>query len=346
MASYYLPKGEGRGKMEVTIKEEGGESYVYGPSGKKLGKTKSFPKLQDADGNQVAQPTTAPSANSEGVTMDEGLDDTKAEVGETVRKNEKGLTQTGKKLGIGDINGLFASLSNPERKGGAIMTAGDLPSASNFFSEALATTPQSQYQGGELQISTDDTGYEVGAPVSKGTKIDGSQVSYQDVPGYEVPETSVPMTTGRDGNDAQEGVSDKPDIAEEVRTIRMNRNSGRGSRKDPRNRDGGSDEPFGGVSETKGNGMTASRRAAVSGFLDPNNKGYGAIRARDRAVGTYDQFGTGGMNIDGKDVKFNEGMSRNARFEASGNGIKSKEDAQDFLKKYTNALSKPDPAQE
>ena len=36
------------------------------------------------------------------------------------------------------------------------MTAGDLPSASNFFSEALATTPQSQYQGGELQISTDD----------------------------------------------------------------------------------------------------------------------------------------------------------------------------------------------
>ena len=168
----------------------------------------------------------------------------------------------------------------------------------------------------------------------------------KDVPGYEVPETSVPMTTGRDGNDAQEGVSDKPDIAEEVRTIRMNRNSGRGSRKDPRNRDGGSDEPFGGVSETKGNGMTASRRAAVSGFLDPNNKGYGAIRARDRAVGTYDQFGTGGMNIDGKDVKFNEGMSRNARFEASGNGIKSKEDAQDFLKKYTNALSKPDPAQE
>ena len=44
------------------------------------------------------------------------------------------------------------------------------------------------------------------------------------MPGYEVPETSVPMTTGRDADDVQEGVSDKPDIAEGVRTIRMHRN--------------------------------------------------------------------------------------------------------------------------
>ena len=253
-----------------------------------------------------------------------------------------GITQTGKKLGIGDINGLFASLSDPDRKGGALMTAGELPSASKFFSEALVTTPQSQYQGGDLKISTDDTGYEVGAPVSKGTKIDGSQVSYKDVPGYEVPETSVPMTTGRDGNDAQEGVSDKSDIAEEVRTIRMNRNSGRGSRRDPRNRGGGSDEPFGGVSETKGNGMTKERMAARAAFLDPSNKGYGAIRAADRAVGAYHQYDTGGMNIDGKDVKFNEGMSRDARYELRGGGIQSKEDAQEFLKKYTSALASTD----
>ena len=137
----------------------------------------------------------------------------------------------------------------------------------------------------------------------------------------------------------QEGVSDKPDIAESVRTIRMHRN------KRDQLEGFSTDEAFGGVSETKGNGMTASRRAAVSAFLDPNNKGYGAIRARDRAVGTYDQFGTSGMNIDGKDVKFNEGMSRDARFEASGNGIKSKDDAQEFLKKFTGALSKSDTAE-
>ena len=49
MASHYLPKKDGS-KMEVTVREEDGEMYVYGPSGKKLGKTKAFPDLQDADG--------------------------------------------------------------------------------------------------------------------------------------------------------------------------------------------------------------------------------------------------------------------------------------------------------
>ena len=249
-----------------------------------------------------------------------------------------GITQTGKTLGLGDINGLFASLNERGQ-----MTKGDLPSASKFFSEALPTTPQSSYQGGELEISTEDTGYEVGAPVTKGTKIEGSGVSYQDVPGYEVPETSVPMTTGRDGGDVQEGVSDKPDIAEEVRTIRMNRNSGRGSRRDPRNRDGGSDEPFGGVSETKGNGMSAERRAARAAFLDPNNKGYGAIRARDRAVGAFHQYDTGGMNIDGKIHKFKDGMSKDARFELSGGKIDSKEAAQAFMNKYIQGFGEAAP---
>ena len=255
--------------------------------------------------------------------------------GVEVRETPTGVKQEGKKLGVGDINGLFSSLNERGK-----MTAGELPAASKFFSEALVTTPQSAYQGGELEISTGDTGYEVGAPVSKGTKIDGSQVSYKDVPGYEVPETSVPMTVGRDGDDPQEGVSDKPDIAESVRTIRMHRN------KRDQLEGFSTDEPFGGVSETKGNGMTAERRAAVSAFLDPNNKGYGAIRAADRAVGVFDQNGTGGMRIDDEFVQFKPGMSADARFEARGGGIQSKEDAQTFLKKYTNALSTPDTEEE
>ena len=100
--------------------------------------------------------------------------------GVEVRETPTGVKQEGKKLGVGDINGLFSSLNERGK-----MTAGELPAASKFFSEALVTTPQSAYQGGELEISTGDTGYEVGAPVSKGTKIDGSQVSYKDVPGYE-----------------------------------------------------------------------------------------------------------------------------------------------------------------
>ena len=141
---------------------------------------------------------------------------------------------------------------------------------------------------------------------------------------------------------AEDGTSNKPDIADQIRQVRMDRNSGRGSRRDPRNRDGDSDEPFGGVSETKGNGMTKERMAARAAFLDPSNKGYGAIRAADRAVGAYHQYDTGGMNIDGKDVKFNEGMSRDARYELRGGGIQSKEDAQEFLKKYTSALASTD----
>ena len=53
--------------------------------------------------------------------------------GETRTSPVTGIVQTGKKLGLGDINGLFASLNERGQ-----MTKGDLPSASKFFSEALA----------------------------------------------------------------------------------------------------------------------------------------------------------------------------------------------------------------
>ena len=196
-AKYQVPLRDGNGgMMDVTVKG----LRVYDANGKDLGSVKLFPGLKRVDG------TGTFFDGAKGGKYDTETAETPAPGGgaadESTRVSPTGMRQSGKQLGLGDINGLFASLSNPERKGGAKMTAGDLPSASNFFSEALVTTPQSQYQGGELKISTDDTGYEVGAPVSKGTKIDGSQVTYQNVPGYEVPETSVPMTTGRDGNDA------------------------------------------------------------------------------------------------------------------------------------------------
>ena len=85
---------------------------------------------------------------------------------------------------------------------------------------------------------------------------------------------------------------------------------------------------------------------ARSAFLDPNNKGYAAIRARDRAVGAFDQNGTGGMRIDEEFVQFKPGMSADARFELAGGGIQSKDDAQDFLKKFTNRLAKPESTEE
>ena len=262
-------------------------------------------------------------------------DRSKGSSDESTRVTPDGLKQTGKKLGLADINGLFASLHSDNK-----ITKGDLPSANGYFSAALRTTPQGDYQGGDLEISTKDTGYEVGAPVTKGTKIEGSGVSYQEAPEYEVPETSVPMTTGRNGDDIQEGVSAKPDIAENVRTIRMHRN------KRDQLEGFSTDEPFGGVSKTKGNGMTAERRAARAAFLDPKNKGYNSIRAADRAVGAFHQYETGGMRIDDEIVTYKPGMSADARFELRGGGIQSNEEAQDFLKKYTDALNTPKASEE
>ena len=217
---------------------------------------------------------------------------------EEVRETPTGIVQTGKKLGIGDINGLFASLNKRGQ-----MTAGELPSAGKFFSEALPTTPPAKEQNSELPA-----------------------------------DASTPVKTGSNPENAEDGTSEKPDVADQIRQVRMHRNS--------RDRlEGGADDfqPFGGKDETKGNGMTASRRAARSAFLDEGNKGYAAIRARDRAVGAFHQYDKGGMNIDGNVHMFNEGMSKDARFELSGNGIKSKDDAQAFLNKYVQGFGQTAP---
>ena len=140
---------------------------------------------------------------------------------------------------------------------------------------------------------------------------------------------------------AEDGTSAKPDVADQIRQVRMHRN------KRDQLEGFSMDTPIGGESETKGDGMTASRRAARSAFLDEGNKGYAAIRARDRAVGAFHQYDQGGMKI-GDDIHmFNEGMSKDARFALSGNGIKSKDDAQDFLNTYVQGFNKPEkPAEE
>ena len=232
-----------------------------------------------------------------------------------------GIQQTGKKLGLGDINGLFASLNKRGQ-----MTEGELPSASEFFSEALPmTVPGAKQLGhGSLVTGPDNK------PMEPEDHVWNNETGRLEPP-------SVPGTVGGKPENAEDGTSSKPDVADQVRQIRMHRN------KRDQLEGFSVDEPFGGKDETKGNGMTASRRAARAAFLDPNNKGYAAIRARDRAVGAFHQYDQGGMKI-GDDIHmFNEGMSKDARFELSGNGIKSKEDAQAFLNKYVQGFGEAAP---
>ena len=84
------------------------------------------------------------------------------------------------------------------------------------------------YQNGTNSIRTEQTPWELpeGAapsPLNKGL-ADTKDLKNTDT-AYTIGEASVPGTVGR-SSDAQEGASDKPDIADNVRTIRMNRNSG------------------------------------------------------------------------------------------------------------------------
>ena len=136
--------------------------------------------------------------------------------------------------------------------------------------------------------------------------------------------STTPYKTGGTPSDPQDGTSPKPDRVERLRQIGFN------------GADFSGDEPD---DSTLVSPMYANkeRNAARAAFLDPNNKGYNAIRARDRAVGAFHQYDTGGVMIDGEIQEFNKGMSRDARFELSG-GLNSAEQAQKFKDKYLKAV--------
>jgi len=316
-AKYQVPLRDGKGgMMNVTVKG----LRVYDESGKDLGSVKLFPGLKRVSGSTG-------SFFDGGKGGKYGTETETPEVAETpeVRVSQTGIQQSGKKLGVGDINGLFASLNERGQ-----MTAGELPSASKFFSEALPTTKQGATQLGHGSLVTGPDG----KPMEMETDV------WNDETGRLEPASTPGVVGGKPGN-AEDGASSKPDVADQIRQVRMHRN------KRDQLEGFSTDEPFGGKDETKGNGMTASRLAARSAFLDEGNKGYAAIRARDRAVGAFHQYDQGGMKI-GDDIHmFNEGMSKDARFALSGNGIKSKDDAQDFLNTYVQGFNKPEkPAEE
>ena len=152
------------------------------------------------------------------------------------RVNANGLVSYGKDLS--SLNKFTSDFT-----GGYELT--DIKSA--FQSNDL----EGAYQNGSNTISTEDTKYTLpdgATPSNVGGKytMDGVDTALSNT-GYQISDKSVPGTVGGNPSDPQDGTSDKPDVAESIRTVRMERQSGRGSRRDPRNR-GEDPDMFGGPS--------------------------------------------------------------------------------------------------
>ena len=254
----------------------------------------------------AAQPGTGPKGNEVGSDSDpgepglQGPGDPKGPPG--ARVNANGLVSYGKDLSsLNAFTKAFAGVEIADIK--TSYKSEDLPSA---------------YQTGSNSIQ--DTTYELpegSAPTTLNNNYKGANGEIPTNSGYEIPEASVPGTLGRSG-DAQEGSSDKPDIADEVRAIRMNRNSGRGSRRDPRNR-GEDPDMFGGPEPSDASLVSpmyanAKRNKIRSTFLDHEGSSVQAIAAANAVAGYgKDSNADARFNVGGELVYAKEGMQQKAK---------------------------------
>jgi hypothetical protein len=176
-----------------------------------------------------------------------------------------------------------------------------------------------QYEKGSNTINT-NTPYELPegsapSPLNKG--LAGTKDLQISDTAYTVGEASVPGTLGRSG-DAQEGTSDKPDIAESVRTIRMDRrNSGRGSRRDPRNR-GEDADMFGGPEPSDASLVSPmyaneKRNKIREAFFAGETSVKGAVAANAVAGFGKDSNADPVFNVGGELVYAKDGMKQKAK---------------------------------
>ena len=160
----------------------------------------------------AAVPGTGPDGNKVGSDADPNTPGLQGPGAPGARINANGLQQYGKTLG--GLNEFTAAFT-----GGYQLT--DIKSA--FQSNDLSGA----YQNGSNKLSYQETPYELPEgtqPSNVGGKfsMDGGELPTGDT-GYEVLPSSVPGTVGKNASDPQEGVSDKPDIADQVRAVRMRR---------------------------------------------------------------------------------------------------------------------------
>ena len=189
----------------------------------------------------------------------------------------------------------------------------DIQSA--FQSNDLPTA----YQNGSNKISTEETPYELpkgSTPSNVGGKytMGSGDISIENT-GYKINPSSVPGTVGGNPSDPQDGTSDKPDVADNIRTVRMRR---KGPRDDGGPRgfaiDQANEFAQNSVSETKGNGMNAKRRAIRSTFLDHEGSSVQAIAAANAVAGYgKDSDGNARFNYGGELVYAKDGMQQKAK---------------------------------
>ena len=147
--------------------------------------------------------------------------------------------------------------------------------------------------------------------------MDGVDASIQST-GYQISDKSVPGTVGGNASDPQDGTSDKPDVAESIRTVRMERQAGRGSRRDPRNR-GEDSDMFGGPEPSDASLVSpmyknAKRNKIRSTFLDHEGNSIQAVAAANAVAGYgKDSNGSPQFNYGGELVGAKEGMAYKAK---------------------------------
>jgi hypothetical protein len=220
------------------------------------------------------------------------------------RVNANGLVSYGKDLS--SLNAFTSAFT-----GGYELT--DIKSA--FQSNDL----QGAYQNGSNKISTEETPYELpdgATPSNVGGKytMDGVDTSLSST-GYQLDGASVPGTVGKDVSDPQSGASDKPDVAESIRQVRMQR---KGPRDDGGPRgfaiDQANEFAQNSVSETKGNGMNEKRRAIRSAFLNMDTPIIQAsVKANAIAGYGKDSDGNARFNYGGELVNAKDGMQQKAK---------------------------------
>ena len=222
------------------------------------------------------------------------------------RVNANGLVSYGKDLS--SLNKFTSAFT-----GGYELT--DIKSA--FQSNDL----EGAYQNGSNTISTDESKYTLpdgATPSNVGGKytMDGVDTALSNT-GYQISDKSVPGTIGGNASDPQDGTSSKPDVAESIRTVRMERQAGRGSRRDPRNR-GEDPDMFGGPEPSDASLVSpmyknAKRNKIRSTFLDHEGNSIQAITAARAVAGVgNDSNGSDVYNVGGELVYAKAGEERKA----------------------------------